>query len=270
MIELNEGYTKDEGKLIHIQNNKFRYLLRLSDFYNLSTTVLRGWSEFVYNKQKPVSTRPESEFGVRQEVTSKALSIYQKYASSLSSSKIEYRVLDVQDKLLTIVVSEENIESFDLLMKEINAKELSHPFGVDSGYIFLYQMKAFRLFQVEGYYIEVYSQLPCASITPNSWIPVDKIIQKRVWYKFEEKNGLKWCDGVCCYIYHLCWAIFHNKGFSSYEKTVLQSNISLLDDKETIDCFKVIFFNFTEELVQLLKKGDFGSIIPRYFSFIDY
>ena len=46
MIELNEGYTASEGRLIHIQNKKFRYLLRESDFYHLSSMVMRAWSEF--------------------------------------------------------------------------------------------------------------------------------------------------------------------------------------------------------------------------------
>ena len=42
MVELNEGYSKQQGRVIHIQNNKFRYLLKEKDFYTLSSNILRA------------------------------------------------------------------------------------------------------------------------------------------------------------------------------------------------------------------------------------
>lgn len=270
MIELNEGYTKDEGKLIHIQNQKFRYLLRLTDFYSLASLVLRGWSEFSYNKKRIVKSKKESDFGTRQQITTESQQYYKEFTKKLSIHHIDYRVLDIQDKLLTIIVSEECMKAFDNVLVKSNLTEVPHPFGVDDGYVFLYQMKPFRLFSIGGKYIEVYCQLPCASITPKSWIPVDRVIQKRVWDEYEIKNGIIWCDEVCCYIYHLCWAIFHNNGFSSFERQYFDSNKQQLHREEIIKLFKVIFFNFTDTLVNLLRNSDFDSIIPQYFSFIDY
>jgi hypothetical protein len=52
MIELNEGYTEKEGRLIHIQNDKFRYLLKERDFLKLSGTILRAKAELDYLKQQ--------------------------------------------------------------------------------------------------------------------------------------------------------------------------------------------------------------------------
>lgn len=270
MIELNEGYTKDDGKLIHIQNVKFRYLLRLSDFYNLASLVLRGWSEFCYNKKRIIMPKHECDFRKRQQVTTESQQFYKEFANKLSAYNVDYRVLDIQDVLLTIIVPETNLKAFDNVLESLHATEVPHPFGVTNGFIFLYQMKPFKLYLIEGKYIEVYCQLPCASITPKSWIPVDRLIQKRVWNEHKVDNGMIWCDDICCYIYHTCWAIFHNNGFSSFERLYLNSNKQIVYCKETVELFKLIFFNFTDTLVEMLKKSDFDSIIPKYFSFIDY
>lgn len=270
MIELNEGYTKDEGNLIHIQNEKFRYLLKLPDYYCLAATILRGVCEFNYNKQRVVVTKPETEFRKRQPLTNETQNLCLDFLSSLQANKVEYRVLDIQEKLLTVIIAEESIRFFEKVMCEKKAKELPHPLGIESGFVFLYQMKPFRLFTLSGYYIEVYSQLPCASITPKSWIPLDRLIQRQIWEKKNCENGIQWCDDICRFIYHLCWAVFYNRGFSPYEISYLKSKRDLLNKEELGLLLKVVFFKFTDHLLALLKKEDFDSIIPQYFSFIDY
>ena len=38
MVELNEGYTKEQGNVMHIQNERFRYLFKEQDFLQVPNT----------------------------------------------------------------------------------------------------------------------------------------------------------------------------------------------------------------------------------------
>lgn len=50
MVELNEGNTKGEGRLIHVQNKHFRFLIGEKGFLELAATILRAYSEMQYYK----------------------------------------------------------------------------------------------------------------------------------------------------------------------------------------------------------------------------
>lgn len=52
MVELNKGYKKNDGDVFHIQNDKFRYLIKEKDFLKFAGLVLRAESEFDYLKGK--------------------------------------------------------------------------------------------------------------------------------------------------------------------------------------------------------------------------
>lgn len=61
MVELNEGNTKGEGRLIHVQNKHFRFLIGEKGFLELAATILRAYSEMQYYKttgwkKHPVNT----------------------------------------------------------------------------------------------------------------------------------------------------------------------------------------------------------------------
>lgn len=50
MVELNKGYSKKEGDLIHIQNNSYRLCLQVPEFLKLCGSVFRAKSELDYLK----------------------------------------------------------------------------------------------------------------------------------------------------------------------------------------------------------------------------
>jgi hypothetical protein len=63
-IELNEGYTADEGRLIHVQNKHLRYLINQNGFMEFASTILRAREEMLFfkscnseiNKKKKMTT----------------------------------------------------------------------------------------------------------------------------------------------------------------------------------------------------------------------
>lgn len=270
MIELNEGYTPSDGRLIHIQNNKYRYLLKEKDFYRICAMVMRSWSEFDYIKKKAVIQHSQKDFEEREPISEGSNKQLKDFACEFEKKNITYKVLDQQNKLITICIKETDIQEFENLIKNLGGKAAIHPFSQSNGYIFLYLMTPFMLYKLGNIYIEVYCQLPCASLTPKHWIPLDRIIQKRLWSLEERIDNVSWVDPISRYIFHLCWAIFHNNGFSSFERKYLSENKFLLTQPELKECLSMVFFNYTDLLINSLKNGDFDNIIPNYFHFIDY
>lgn len=270
MIELNEGYTPADGRLIHIQNKKYRYLLKETDFYHLCSIVMRSWSEFDYIKKKKVEQRSKEDFGEREPIGEGTKCCLDKIASGLEKKNITYRVLDVQNRLVSICLKEDEIHEFELLIKVLGGKKDIHPYSETYGYVFLYLMTPFLLYKLDNIYIEVFCQLPCASLTPKNWIPLDRMVQKRLWSNAELIDNISWVDPITRYIFHLCWAVFHNNGFSDYERKYLSENKPLLEDINLRNCLLMIFFNFTDSLIGFLKIDDFDNIIPHYFHFKEY
>lgn len=267
MVELNEGYSASQGRLIHIQNKKFRYLLTEKDFYHLSAMVMRSWSEFSYLKHKSPIINKILE---TDEPTMNFSRISDKIVRIFNKSGVEYRLLDFKSSLLSLVVLDKDLTLAENSLVAEGAKKKPHPMGVEFGYQFLYQMHPFLMYEMDGYKIELFCQLPCRSITAKTWIPLDRMIQSRMWAFKKQIGDAFWCDDLCRYIYLLCWAIFVDQGFSLHIETALRSSATLLDNEETEDLFATVFFNYSSFIIEKLKSTDFESIIPDYYRFINY
>ncbi len=270
MIELNEGYTAEQGRVIHIQNNKFRYLLKEKDFIRLASLVMRAWSEFKYIKENKIKLKKEDSFGIRKKISNETKEKVSIISKQFEDNGIRYRVLDIQEEMITFIIHPEDIIRFIDIASTNRWKKEIHPYGSDKGYSFLYQMNPFLLYSISDLYVEIYCQLPCASLTPKKWIPLDLSIQKRIWEKDDILNSYKMCDIKCQLIYHLCWAVFKNQGFSVYEKSIINENIEVFDDKDMFDMLNSVFFKYTEILIERLKNQQYDSAILEYYSYMEY
>ena len=270
MIELNEGYTPSDGRLIHIQNEKYRYLLKESEFCHLCAMIMRSWSEFKYIKDRKIDQRCENDFEKREAISDSTHIKLKELCRLFELDGICYRVLDIQNKLITIVVRTDDISAFEMVIKNYGGKKEHHPFCERNGYVFLYLMEPFQLYKIENIYVEVFCQIPCASLTPKNWIPLDRTIQSRLWENSDYKDDVLWADLIIRYIYHLCWAIFHNNGFSIYERRFLSENKCVLDNDESRQCLLKVFFRFTDSLINYLRNDEFDMIVPNYYKFIEY
>ena len=131
-------------------------------------------------------------------------------------------------------------------------------------------MIPFELFKVNDVYMQVYYQLPCASLTPHMWIPFEKSIQSHIWNNYNYVDDIRWTDIETQILYHLCWAIFHHNGFSESIRFFIHENIHFINEVELLSLFKPVFYGFSDRMMELLKREGYDEMIQEYHSFIDY
>ena len=268
MIELNEGYKESEGRLIHIQNPHFRYLINEKGFLNLASTVLRAKAEMEYAKGNPPlkSETKADRLTASSRVNEKTAWL----AGALAEEQVDYRLIETGDRIATFLVDPGAKKAFRALMEKKECSRKEHPYGKLFGYTYLYQMKEFELYESGGYYFEVYYQLPCMSLTPQTWIPLDRAIQKNAWERQDTEEGIRVLDDRSYYIYRLCWAVFRDGFFSGRTAAELEQRKQLLQDEPFLQLLGTVFFRFTGPLAKLLAEGKYEEIIPEYYRFADY
>ena len=272
MIELNAGGNSRDGRIIHIQNKHFRYLLKEKHFLQLAATVLRSKSEKDYLK-KNMSRRLKGTVISNGTFTDSGETAAADYVcQALSSAGIPYRLIEIRPHLVTFIVQDEAYKKFSSLMKaDSRMKKQEHLYSKNYGYIYLYKMRPFKLYLLDGTYIDFYFQLPCKSLTEKTWIPLHRSIQERVWdQNIKNEKSQSVLDPLTHTIYRLCWSVFEREAFSEYDIDLIKKNSSLLDSDESREMLYEVFFGYTNELIQHVLKDEFSQIIPSYYEFTDY
>lgn len=272
MIELNEGYKKSQGRVIHIQNKKFRYLFTEKDFLNLAATVLRAKSEMEYYKKSLIAGAEKTETDEHEAADEKTLQVLPYFKELFDKHRIDYRLVETGKGYVTFIINPKCRKLFQSkIAKAKGVKKSAHIYGKSFGYKFLYQMKPFDLYIYNGVCIEIYYQLPCMSLTPKTWIPLDKCLQIRT---FEERqtddNGMLQLDDISYYIYRLGWAIFKNNSIGKYEEKVFKEKAEVLKDDAFAACLKMVFFGYADRMIQLLKEEKYSEIFVDYCSYYEY
>lgn len=268
MIELNEGYTT-EGRVIHIQNSKFRYLFKELDFLKVAANILRAKSELDYVRvnraEKASREKSHSGTALSQELDDTAL----RFVDMLGSSGADFRVIEAGDGFLSVIVRNEDYNKYrKCVASSRDVTLLEHPSGKLFGYKFIYQMRPFEMLKYKSSYVEVLFQLPCMSLTPKTWMPVDRKIQSRVWESVNPESIT--LDGVCYLIFKICWSIFKNGYFTVQSRNVIGSLLKEVDLQTFREFAELVFFNFTDNLIAMLAQSRFDEIIPCYFEFMEY
>jgi len=271
MIEENEGYSAKQGKLIHIQNSDFRFLMTEKAFMQLLATILRAKEEKDYYKSTYPRVSEKEKNRVFSEDTGKAWKLAVRFAGLFEKKNIRYRFMESGEQFITFLINSEDHRSFSAAMKRLRGvRKMTHVFGKEQGYEFLYQMRPFELYSYDGMFIEVYFQIPCMSLTPKTWIPLDRRIQKRAWEKEEKRNGCSVLDPVTFYIYRLCWAVFRRGFFSDYDKKILDRYEDALEDPAMKELLDVVFFGFAPRMISLLADKQYDSVMDEYYQFDQY
>lgn len=262
MIELNEGYTKEEGRVIHVQNPHFRYLIDEQGFLDLATTILRAREEMYYFKD---NNKNESSRENDMPVINDYSLTQKKIINELSYHN--YRVIENTESLLSIIVNpSERKHLHEFFDSHSSYVRLEHPFSKKFGFIYLYQMHEFELYKMGSDYIEVFYELPSYSLTPNTWMPLDKKIQKHIW---GDGQGIELGE-IDFYIYKLAYAIFWEHKFTKKTIEHLKMRQHVLDDDLFKELLQTVFFKYSSRLIEKLQDNEFSQIINDYFSFLDY
>ena len=267
MVELNEGYTKNQGRVIHIQNKKFRYLLTESDYHKVSSDIMRAAVELDYIKQhvpEPDDKMTPKEEGKASEVTEF------EFLQTLNEQGFDYRILELRDHFATILVNPSEYKKFRKFAKTKKVRCLEHPFGKRHGYIYLYQMKEFAVYQDGDYYYEVMCQLPCKSLTPKMWMPLDKCVQHALWETKRMENGYPYVEEEEAWIYYMTRCIFTKHAFENTDIQKLHVVETGLDHETLRHNLEPMVFEVADRLIALSKDRRYEDIMKAYFSYREY
>ncbi|MCM1496839.1 MAG: hypothetical protein NC124_00030 [Clostridium sp.] len=265
MVELNEGYTKSQGRVIHIQNSKFRYLLTEDDFYAVASDIMRAAVELDYIK----THLPQPDIAVPAGEEASALKEFG-FLQDLTDSEVEYRILGIRNHVLTLLVRPECYKMFRKYAKKERLKKLEHPFGKRHGYRFLYQMHEFEMYEKNGYYYEIMCQLPCKSLTPKMWMPLDKCVQKALWTDKRMIEGYPYVADEEMWIYRMTSCMFTRMDITPEDRTFFEENRGVLSSESLRQKLLLIVFGFADTLLELARERDYGHIIEKYYSYADY
>jgi hypothetical protein len=186
-------------------------------------------------------------------------------------NNIAYKVVFLRPNRITLLVKNENYLAFCKQMKSLKKfKKIQHPYGKLYSYQFLYQMHEFQLYYKAGLFIECFFELPCMSLTPQTWIPLDKMIQESIWKESNVINGIDYLDNVTHYIFRLTWAIFKKNFFDEDDICFFNAHKAFIENDIFNKKLSMIFFKYTESLLQDLCAENYHAIRNNYITFINY
>lgn len=267
MVELNEGYNSAQGKVIHIQNSSFRYLLKIKDFYAMSADILRAKAEFDYLKQRDYFQQPKDEADPYERADFNDFELLRIF----SENRVDFRILKGLEKIVTIVVNPKNVDLFSKIIHVAHCRKYLHPISKYQGYSFLYQMAPFKIYKYKSRFYEVFFQLPCLSLTEKTWMPLDKVVQGYLWaVPAAGEGGEAFSDDRIRFIYRLTDCVFRKRGFHDYDKVYFEQRKSLLHD-EVMDSFlEKVFFKHKNIIVDMICEGRYDELVQQYLTQTNY
>lgn len=179
-------------------------------------------------------------------------------------------------KDIDILVREAQMVEFGEFMRNHKFRELTPPNGRKNGWNFAYQLPEYQFWQKEGInqrlYIDASFKLACKSLTPQTWIPLDKKINEDIWKKrvFDESKNWWIMDDKTLCVYLIVRSVLDKHEFKAVYVDDLEQMKNLLDDEEVRMKLRTVFFKFTEKLIVLLKEKRYSEIYYEYITFIEY
>lgn len=269
-VELNEGYSRGSDDCIHIQNRSFRYQLSVKEFYQAATHVKQARFDMVSDKRRLSDSAGKGKTGYSPS-GQEHLAAIKRICGILSAEQMEYRYVGGVENCLTFLLQPAFTGKVRQVFRKNGFAEYQHPMGETNGYTFLYQMEPFQLYKAGECYVEVFFQIPCMSLTEKTWIPLDKLVQKRA---FETKkpgaDGVSELDDEVRVILALSWAILKRRCFLDYEIDYIQANQALFAQEEFREMMEKVFFGFTDTLVGLIENDAFDRIVGEYYNNRNY
>jgi len=150
--------------------------------------------------------------------------------------------------------------------------KIGHPFKND---LFLYGANKFEMFKnQDDVLLDFNFQLVCRSLDAGQWIPLDQVIQTSAW----NNRRLVDAGGFICWMLSyedefvalIVRSIFDKKAFFSGYIHRVNELYPLVDLLKVEESFNLVFFNYTQQLLDQLRDKSYSTIISNYFEFKDY
>lgn len=179
-------------------------------------------------------------------------------------------------KDIDILVKEEDKDLFVQKMLEKRYQPCIPPCGCENGWSFAYGLPEYQFWKknLEEYevYIDACFKLCCKSLTPKVWIPLDKRINNDIWKQrvWNEKQSWYELDEKTEIIYLIVRSIFDKHIFSNVYKKEIEKRKYLLQECDVREKLQLVFFHFTDTLIEMTLNGRYEEIIQKYLSFTEY
>lgn len=123
-------------------------------------------------------------------------------------------------------------------------------------------------------YFHAYDKLSCISFTNlgRSKLPLDRKLQDYIWKhkRWEEKMSWWIMDDRSILIYLLTRSILDKREFRKKYIVEIEKRRQFFRDEDFLSLCEVVFFKFTNRLIELLEKRKYKEIFLEYQYFYDY
>lgn len=208
------------------------------------------------------------------------------FFKKLSAADLRYVIIkNISDELpcylkdgkdIDILVHESDIRQFEEFMQANNFDAHTPPLGRENGWNFAYQLPEYQFWKYKEdrytFYIDASFKLSCKSLTPRTWIPLDRCINDDIWEKrvYDSLNHWWIMDDETILIYLLVRSIFDKREFREGYMEGIEARKSLLNHADVRHKLSKIFFNYSDLLIEQIMSGNYSNVIRNYFTFTDY
>ena len=160
---------------------------------------------------------------------------------------------------------------YDFLQRS-GFRRVKHPHRFDPR---LYKLPKFQFYRnPQGVYLDITYKLACRSLDAGQWLPLDDEIQKKAW----EQKRLVPLDAVFCQMLSievelvslLSRCIFDKREFPIPYRSRIGWLIGRANREELMRLLLLVFFKFSNDLVNLVESCNYEDIITAYIEFRGY
>lgn len=200
----------------------------------------------------------------------------------LNGSAIPYLLLrntgdELPDRLelgkdIDILICHKNRKKLHCVLSKNKQRQIRHPLRNNEK---LYGVHQFEMFEAQDQiYLDVNYEIAVRSLDRGQWVPLDQMIQLSAW----EKSRMVDIGGVSVpvlgnedlWVTTLARCVFDKKNFSPWHCQKLSRLLPLVDLDDVEEKLRLIFFKYTDRLLDLAQKGTYQKIYDDYISFKNY
>lgn len=175
-----------------------------------------------------------------------------------------------EEKDVDIMIKNTDINKFHSLVKKRKLKRIKHPWDFGRNFVFLYNMNEFEMYKIDRINIDICFELPVRSLNNREWMPLDDYIYQSIW-KTKKKHDSYYILGDTELLVHLISRSLLDKNeFSKIYIAKIESLFTNVDKDELNRMLSLVFFKFTNKLIELLSKKKYSVIYKEYLTFSEY
>ena len=177
-----------------------------------------------------------------------------------------------KNKDIDLWVALNNRERFIKFLKKNNFRKIRHPLRK---YIRLYGVSKFEMFINKfGLIVDINYEICVKSLSKLHLVPIDEHYQRNILKNFKKiyfsNVPIKHIGDNEYHVLLIARHIFDKESFSAWSISEINKLSSICNSKIVYQYLKLIFFSFTDELLNLINKRRYNFIHQKYIEFKKY